>query len=72
MNARDSFSAAHQCHDVVGQVSSQVRGHKTREAGEGYASVVLVGAAEILGDREKKIKVSGREKKGCQGDELLE
>lgn len=63
LNPRGSFSAAHQCHDVVGQVSSQVRGHKTREAGEGDASIVLVGAAEILGDRRKKIKVSGREKR---------
>lgn len=69
--ARDGLSAAHQCHDVVGQVSSQVGGHETREAGEGDASVILVGAAQILG--EEIIKVGEREKKkGCQGDESLE
>lgn len=50
LNPGDSLSAAHQCHDVVGQVSGQVRGHETRQAGEGDAGVVLVGAAEILGD----------------------
>lgn len=44
------FASAHQRHDVVGQVSSQIRGHETREAGEGDASVILVGTAEILGD----------------------
>lgn len=70
LNPRNRFSTAHQCHDVVGQVSGQIRGHETREAGEGDASVILVGAAEILGDGTKKRSV--REKTGCQDDELLE
>lgn len=59
-NASD-LPAAHQCHDVVGQVSSQVRGHETRQAGEGNASVILVGTAKILGEEKKKKKVSKRE-----------
>lgn len=40
----------HQCHDVIGQIPSQVRGHKTREASEGNTCVILVGTAEILGE----------------------
>lgn len=70
LNPCNRFSTAHQCHDVVGQVSSQIRGHETREAGEGDASVILVGTAEILGDRTKKRSV--REKTGCQDNESLE
>lgn len=50
----DTFSIAHQCHNVIGQVSSQIRGDKTREASEGNTRVILVGTAEIL--RKKKIK----------------
>lgn len=41
----------HQCHDVIGEVPGQVRGHKTREASEGNTCVILVGTAEILGER---------------------
>lgn len=44
----------HQCHDVIGQVPRQVRGHKTREASEGNTCVILVGTAEILGKKKKK------------------
>ena len=40
----------HQSHDVVGQVTSQVRGHETRKASKGNACVILVRTAEVLED----------------------
>lgn len=51
----------HQCHDVIGQIPSQVRRHKTREASEGNTCVILVGTAKILG-KKKVRKVRQREK----------
>lgn len=42
------FSMAHQCHDVIGQVPSQIRGHKTRQTSEGNTCVIHVGTAKIL------------------------
>lgn len=60
---RKTFSVAHQRHDVIGQVSSQIRSYKTREASEGDACVIHVGTAKILWikkkEREKRVnKVS--------------
>lgn len=67
VNPCDRFSTAHQCHNVIGQVTSQIRSHKTREASESNTCVILVGAAEILGEKRGE----KREEKSCQGDELL-
>lgn len=47
----------HQCHDVIGEVSSQVRSYKTREACEGDTCVVLVGTAEILEEKAAKVEI---------------
>lgn len=52
----DKLCVTHQCHDVIGQVPSQVRGHKTREAGESNTRVILVGTAEILGGETKELE----------------
>lgn len=72
VNPHDRFSTAHQCHNVIGQVTSQIRGHKTREASESNTCVILVGAAEILGEKKGRKKLYIREKseeKSCQDDE---
>lgn len=48
----------HESHDVIGQVSSQVRCHKAREACEGNTGIILVGTTQILGGNKwKKISV---------------
>lgn len=68
VNPCDRFSTAHQCHDVIGQVTSQIRGHKTRETSESNTRVILVGAAEILGEKrgEKNLYIrEKREEKSC-------
>lgn len=38
----------YQSHDVIGQVTSQVGGHKAGKASQSNAGVVLVGTTEIL------------------------
>ena len=57
----------HQCHDVIGQVPSQVRGHKTRQASKGNTCVVLVGTAEILQDKKVKIGTVGETENAGRG-----
>lgn len=47
----DILSITHQCHDVIGQVPSEVGGHKTGEASEGNTCIILVGTAKILGEK---------------------
>lgn len=64
VNPCDRFSTAHQCHDVIGQVTSQIRGHKTREASESNTCVILVGAAEILGEKKGRKKFVHKREKG--------
>lgn len=44
----------HQSHNVIGQVTGQVRGHKAGEAGQSHASVILIWTAKILMQTRKK------------------
>lgn len=64
VNPCDRCSTAHQCHDVIGQVTSQIRGHKTRESSESNTCVILVGAAEILGEKKGGKKIVHKREKG--------
>lgn len=53
----ETFFMAHQCHDVIGQVPSQIRGYETREASKGDTCVILVGTAEVLDKQRVKIEI---------------
>lgn len=54
---------AHQCHDVIGQVPSQIGGYETREASQGDTCVILVGTAEVLDEQRVKIEIVHKRQK---------